>query len=622
MKDLATGPGKLRRPDTLLAPELARELASLHSDQRDAALTGGNLLMVAGPGAGKTRTVAARIAYLLATTSTRRGVAALSYTDKAASEVTERLRRLGIAPGRRLASGTVHSFCLIHILKPYARFTSVPPPQGLTVLDDRSCSALWRAAGYEAGFRVDRNAITELSKARRLLAVGQSTAVRADYAEAVRCYEQKLVESHAMDFDSMPIRALRVLRESKQAAQMLTARFPYLVVDEYQDMGPVPHAIALELLGAGTQLTALGDSDQLVFAFQGADSRYMEELGTRDDFTTIRLSVNFRSGSAIVAAGHQALGRARDDRADIARGTPGTVTRMHVTGGIHEHARVTAEMVRARIDAGTRAEDIAVLHRGGQSTPALLTSALERAGIACDVEKSRRIPDGPLMNLVSRCAARRLAGPTLGASANADKTDQRRAVAPHVRRLGSDWQRKLVESGHSSAEKTPRALYIALLTVLDAPDREDAPSDATAFMRALAELLDLDHLAAGSSDQRDRSVPADLRTLCEAGLTMAELSGERAPGQVAVTTYHSSKGREFDVVVLPCLVNGILPHYHERGVRLGHARNAFYVAVTRARHEVVLVSGDQYTDSNGRSRYEGPSPFLIGITAHRDDRPA
>lgn len=128
-------PGDLSS-DVRLSPLLAAELAALDQGQRAAAMHNGNLAILAGPGAGKTRTLVARVGYMLAITSEHRGVAAITYTDATAREVSHRLRKLGMSPGRRLASRTVHAFCLHHILLPYGGLAGHPLPADFQVLDN------------------------------------------------------------------------------------------------------------------------------------------------------------------------------------------------------------------------------------------------------------------------------------------------------------------------------------------------------------------------------------------------------------------------------------------------------------------------------------------------------
>ncbi|GAA4101092.1 ATP-dependent helicase [Actinomadura miaoliensis] len=635
------GPGSaaLRLP-----PALAQEIANLHPQQRQAVRHQGNLVLVAGPGAGKTRTLVARVGHLLATTSPHRGVAAITYTEAAASEVTSRLRTLGMRPGRRLASRTVHSFCLHHILRPYARFTNVPFADNLTILDDTQTNQLWAHAAFEAGLPVKDKPDPLLTKIRRLMAAGEGLQdYQHQYLEAVRGYEQALINRGGLDFDAMPGRALAVLRASQPARDMLSARFRHLVVDEYQDLNPVLHAVVTELLAAGVQVTAVGDPDQTMYAFQGADIRYLKELHERDDFTTIQLTVNFRSGSTLVAAGRGVLGVDRGYRADPNQEAPGTVTIEEVPGDLDDHAQRAVDVVRQRIATGVPAEDIAVLYPGNRNLLNRLTAALRAADLPCDMERTRKIPSSPLADFVSACAARRLAGPVPGPADPFPPTCGRptggittppHAPAPRrrpssavptrtVRELAATWHRHRQAVGITLAEETPRSLARELLKVLDAPEREAPEDDAAAFLDHLIAHLNIDHVADLSSDLRDRQAPQALRTAAEDGLTMAELAGGRAPGRIMLTTYHSAKGREFSVVVLPGLVDGLMPFYFAtRGLSsraLKEQRHNFYVAVTRAQDEVVLIVGDLFTDPYHGVRHSGRSRFVSDIITHLDN---
>ncbi|MFJ4969808.1 ATP-dependent helicase [Streptomyces sp. NPDC088755] len=607
------------QPALRLPAALAREIADLHPDQRQAAQHEGNLVLVAGPGSGKTRTLVARVGHLLASTSSHRGVAAITYTDAAASEVTSRLRGLGMHPGRRLASRTVHGFCMHHILRPYARFTHVPFTDDLTVLEEKKTNALWAEASRAAGLPVKDKPEALLTKVRRLYAAGEDLdGYQHQYIRAVSFYEQALVDCNGLDFDAMPSRALAVLRASQEARNMLAARFPYLVVDEYQDLGPVLHAVVTELLDAGVQVTAVGDPDQTMYAFQGAHIRYLKGLHERVDFTTIQLSVNFRSGSTLVAAGRGVLGMDRGYEADPSQEAPGAVTLEEVDGDLDDHAKRAVDVVRQRIVTGVPAEDIAVLYRGDKSLLRYLTKAFQDADIPCDMERTRKIPPGGIADFVSACAARRLAGPVPGLAEPIAQTHRKplSAVATKsVRELAATWHRHRKAAGITVADETPRVLARTLLAALDAPKREEPEDDASGFLEILLGAIGIDQLADLSADQRDQLAPKALRKAVESGLTMAELAGGRAPGRIALTTYHSAKGREFSIVVLPGLVDGLMPFYFaNRPISdLKEQRHNFYVAVTRARDEVVLITGDHFTDPYYGVRDRRRSRFVDDI---------
>ncbi|MER5227869.1 ATP-dependent helicase [Streptomyces flaveus] len=588
---------------TLLPPALAAELRGLHPDQRAAAIHHGNIVVLAGPGAGKTRTLVARVGYLLATTTSRhRGVAALTYTETAAHETTVRLRHLGLGLGRRLSSTTVHAFCLHHILRPYGRLIADPLPEDLTIPEASACRKLWDTAAYESGLDVNPHNRTTLERLRRLMAAGEPVAdYPTQYPSTVHRYEQLLRDNSALDFEAMTIRSLALLRQSRTAREQLVARFPHFVVDEYQDLGPVLHALVTTLLDAGAHISAVGDPDQVLYAYQGASPHYLQQLSSRPDFQSQQLTVNYRSGSALVAAGHAVLGEDRGYRAAPDRDDVGTVTILHADGDLDAHATRTVQVLRSRLAAGIPAEDIAVLYRSQGPLLSALSTAIQTAGIPLDQEKQRRRPSGPLADLIAACAARRLAGPLPGPSTATGTSPHRRTAgispARTLRDLAATWYRQLLLAGLDAPDDTHRSLSRRLASLLDAPHRETHTHPASNFLTALRDTLRIPQIAQSSPDQRDRDTA---RVLADTdNLTMAELAGGQIPGHIALTTYHSAKGREFQVVILPGLIEGLLPrHYPGKpptGEEIAEARRAFYVAVTRAKTETVLIGGDLYT---------------------------
>ncbi|MEU6988517.1 ATP-dependent helicase [Streptomyces sp. NPDC046324] len=597
-----------------LPAALAQEFADLSPEQREAAWHQGNLVVLAGPGAGKTRTLVARIGYLLATTSRHRSVAAITFTDTAAAEVGARLRRLGMSGGRRVASNTIHGFCLRHILRPYARFTDVVFPDQVTVSDDRQLKAWWEQAALDSrlGQVTDRD-ITNLNRQRRQLAAGEGPeSFDPRYLETIARFQGLLDEHQALDFDAMTERALAVLRSSPQVRRMLAARFPHLVVDEYQDLGPVLHAIVLTLLDSGVQITAVGDPDQMMFTFLGADARHLEELRQRTDFASRVLSVNFRSGARLIEAGLRVLGTSHDYRPAPDREELGLITHTWVDGDLDAHAARAVAIAQERISAGTLPEEVAVLYPGKGPLLKYLKAELDRTHLAYDAEKARKIPSGPITDFISDCTGRHLSGPLPGAGARVAGAAQARTVMD----LATLWHRRLIDAGLVIEEDTPRRLARRLTALLDTP-HTPAPSDlAGTLLEDVCTALELDALAQASSDERDHTALDECRAACAAGLTLAELAGGRSPGRITLTTYHSSKGREFDAVILPGLINKHVPYYGQYGLtdtELHIARRNFYVALTRARHEVVLLTGNFFTDAWGSVRHTSPSIFAMDV---------
>lgn len=610
--------------DVFLPAALAAELTELHPRQRAAALHQGPLVVLAGPGAGKTRTLVARVGYLLAhVVSEHRGVAAITYTDAAAAELAVRLERLGVRPGRRLATRTVHSFCLQHILRPYGEFSGQEPAENTQIIDDTRAERLWERAAEGAGIPLGRNGVRSdlptLQTVRRLLAAGLSVATyQSRYASAVRDYEQRLRRGRLLDFEAMTTRALEVVSGNEAVRKLIAARFPYIVVDEYQDLGPVLHRLVLELASAGVTVTAVGDPDQTMYEFQGADPRYLRELHEVHHFTAIPLVLNYRSGDALIAAGRAALGA---DRGYESAGTSvgaGEVTVRHVDGTLAAHAGAAAEVVRDAVAMGTAPEEIAVLYRGMDFFRDLLADAMTSHGIAFDIERGARVPRSPLSSLVGGCTARRLSGPVPGPEVPLGRLARSPALAPTVSALAKTWHMIRVDAGLEIVDETPRALARGLVEVLDDVGRETAAEDCGAFYARLSQVLDLNRMAEASRDGRDRLAVDVLDTVVPEGLSMAELAGGRAPGRTVITTYHSAKGREFSLVVLPGLVDGFIPFVRANSVPSAHSlavsRREFYVAVTRAQNGVVLLTGDRF-EWFGNVRRTRRSRFVDDICA-------
>ncbi|GII56131.1 hypothetical protein Pth03_45200 [Planotetraspora thailandica] len=251
---------------------LAAELAALNDEQREAAQHLGNLAVLAGPGSGKTRTLVTKIGYLLAARqiSPWRSIAAIAYARSAAREVTMRLRSLGITPGRQLVSSTLHSWCLGSILRPYGPLVGVPVPGPGSIIDEKSTewASLFESCQDDLGIRPDK---AEIVRARRVRAAGEEDEEVTHLFEFARLFDQRLLSAGLFDYDLMVSQSLRIVRENASVSKMIGARFPWMIVDEYQDLGPVLHALVLHLNEQeNVQIAAFGDPDQTVMAFAGA----------------------------------------------------------------------------------------------------------------------------------------------------------------------------------------------------------------------------------------------------------------------------------------------------------------------------------------------------------------
>jgi DNA helicase-2/ATP-dependent DNA helicase PcrA len=612
---------------------LAAELKELNDDQRRAVLHRESVVVRAGPGSGKTRTLVAKVGYLLETVVTeRRGVAAITYTRHAAREITRRLTCLGIRPGRRLAASTLHSWCLNSILRPYGPLVGMPVPGPGSVVDeysDKWVRLLQRCmddAGVMGAAQYERSSITKI---RRDLAAGNDRDLSDPMVCAAQMFDQRMLEHGWFDFESMIAQALRIIHEHPKAGHLIAARYPWVIVDEYQDLGPVLHSLVLTLHNeASVQIAAFGDPDQSVMGFTGADPRYLNSLADDrpEEFLDVPLRFNYRCGQAIIAASHAALNQERPHRACPSRDDPGIIEPVAVAGGLDEHAAMATTKIDELTARGVPAHRIAIIYpRRGPLLNELLT-ALDASQHEYVHERDERLPEGDLADFVRDCAARALSGPQPTGSQDDGATTAvtlPELAYTYIHLRGISGMPEL--PGYSAGRRLAAQLNHATVDEL-----QDEPLGT--WLTGLADSLELADLAAASPAQRDQQALADFyRADREHALTVADIAaGSLRTGKVTLTTYHSAKGREWDIVILPGLVEGIMPRWtwykpHKRYVQpapgdLEQDRRAFYVGLTRAKDAVILIHGTYWeTEWGARNKVgTGTSRFVLDVLDHLD----
>ena len=570
-------------------PATGSLLDGLDPDQRAAAAAQGPLLIIAGPGTGKTRTLTHRIAHQV----TERGVPArhvlaITFTRRAAQEMRDRLAVLCPGPDRELTVTTFHGLGL-RILHEHHDAAGLGPR--FAVADE---TARLRVAAELTGSERD---------GRRLLA---GLAEDPDGALALR---KELITRDLVDFDGLTEMTAALLRDNPAVAAGLRDRWPRISVDEYQDIDPVQYDLLRAVSGDGAGLTAIGDPDQAIYGFRGADVSIFGRFTA--DFpaaAVVELTRNYRSDPAIVTAAVQAIAPATlvpgrrvqgmvAVRGDPAAGDPlGGVT-VHEAADEHAEAAWIAAMIDQllggasfhSLDSG-RADghdhgrlglaDIAVLYRtDAQAGP--LGQALTRAGLPFQKRShdllARRAGVTDIMREI------RLLNPAVPAPAGGSRDG-----------AGADVYQQLTAAVHALASAR-------------------GEKDATVIdIRAAGELLA--PLARRCGDDLDR-----FRT--EIGLgAETDVLDPRAEA-VTLLTLHGAKGLEFDVVFLAGCESGLLPLRLPgsgpagpalRGVDVAGERRLLFVGMTRARGKLLLSYAARRT-RHGAEAPAGRSPFLAAI---------
>ena len=381
-------------------PAAEQLLQGLNPAQYEAVIyQGGPLLIVAGAGSGKTRVLTHRIAYLLATGRARGSeILAITFTNKAAAEMRERLETLVGGAGKYMWVLTFHSAC-VRILR--REHEAAGLRSSFSIYDATDSQRLITLIVRELG--IDPKRFTPKAFANRISdlknelitplqfaeTANTSNPFERHLAEVYRAYNQRLKAANALDFDDIIMRTVQLLRAKPAIAQLYRRRFRHVLVDEYQDTNHAQYVLVRELVGVGSQgpsgeLTVVGDSDQSIYAFRGATIRNIEEF--EKDFPnshTILLEQNYRSTQNILSAANAVISQNDGRRAKNLWTALGDGEKIvgYVADSEYDEARwVSQEIERLGEENGVRPGQVAVFYRTNAQSRAL-EEAFMRAGV-------------------------------------------------------------------------------------------------------------------------------------------------------------------------------------------------------------------------------------------------
>ncbi len=630
------------------APE-PREDASLmdiplNEDQRKAVRhREGHLLIVAGPGTGKTHTLTHRMACLARQDTTPDRMLAVTFTNKAAGELKSRLGDLLDSEARHAMVGTFHGICLA-LMRQWSRHVSIPFSLSVATPDDqdRVARAQWPLDNTTQRRR-------RLEEVARWKASGRT----GEIPEAVSAYTRLLRRHGLLDFDDVILETTKLLHSDERFRQSVHERFRYVFVDEYQDINPAQHALLKILVEGGARITAIGDPNQAIYGFRGADTRYFHSF--EDDFPGAKvqyLKENYRSAASLLDASSQVMG------ASDVTAAPPLVAALYVQGHlviretrsdkaeaeyvVHQIERMVGGTSHFSQDSGRLEDgadpgeersfgDIAVLYRMNSQHTAVV-EALDRSGIPYQVAGDTSLINRPgvqemvtLLQLgdgrtVTTGSALRCLSSTIDGLGDRtvelieDLWKQRTQITiDHVGEL-MDHPRLLMKRSRIGVE--------ALMSDLKTMNSDLEKRTAADILKNLARTSIWDKLKwrypRADESLRELTRYARIETELPVLLDRLLLSQEydaygQASEHVNLMTLHAAKGLEFPVVFVVGCEDGLVPLQHD-GMEsdLDEERRLFYVAMTRAKERLYLVRSKKRM-LFGETRSTRPSPFLTDI---------
>ena len=641
------------RPPTPAAGDLVEGLTA--PQEASVIHRGGPLLIVAGAGSGKTRVLTRRIAHLIATGDAAPWqILAITFTNKAADEMRRRVADLVGPRAERMWVSTFHSAC-VRILR--AHGDRLGYKGSFTIYDDadsrRLVEIIARELDIDTKKMSPRSMLGQISqaKSKRQGPVAFRAAAISIFdrriADVYDLYQQRMLAANAMDFDDLLLNAVRLFDEHPDVLEHYRTRFTHILIDEYQDTNAVQNALAVQLAGGHRNIVVVGDSDQSVYRFRGADiSNILDFEQAFPDATAITLDQNFRSTQTILDAANAVITNNVSRKPKSLwtdQGMGDQIVRYRAEDEHDEAEWVAHEIVRLRGDQGLKWGDVAIFYRTNAQSRAL-EEAMVRAEVPYRVVGGTKFYDRKEVKDVL-AYLRVLVNPD-------DEVSWRRIVNVPKRGVGDQSVAKLAgfagqrglsfggavaEAGEAGVGgKAGKALedladlldelraQMAVPDLVDengdavapgpAPEAPDPPADADPGSPALLgpgelvtavvertgyrnELLSEGTIEAlGRVENVDElvGVADEYRTLAEfleAASLVADSDQLDGDGTaVSLMTMHIAKGLEFPAVFLVGMEDGIFPHMRSLGdpVELEEERRLCYVGITRAERHLYL----------------------------------
>lgn len=551
----------------------------------------GNTVVLAGPGSGKTTVLTLKTMHLLnGVISEPQGLACLTYSREAAREFTDRLKELGLVKRENVFLGTVHSFCLTEILGRFCDVYLLAIPMPIKIAPEKVKNEIFKKAKEETGYTDKYLKIDRINRSRLLRISGKShiNIDNDEIAETVADeYEKLLYQAGYIDYESIIIESTKLLQEKSYVRECIAAKYPWLLIDEYQDLGRPLHEMVLSLIdNTKINFFAVGDPDQSIYGFQGAVPDYLIELAERSDVKKIHLINNYRSNQDIIDGSEMVLNQKRGYLAKTREDEHATYQFITVNEELEDQIDYFVSKTFPMLtEAGIPHEEIAVLV-GNNSECNSIAQACQKKDIPYYIVK-HQFNRSDFVKWIENCA-----------SWVEGKTET------YFDEIGSFWI-SLVTNNGSVYLTDDEKLYICERLFKVLKDSKVYEKNLTIWFRHLRKELRFDHYFDNNDyfqDEKDNidNLEDEMSGDEYAGYGIDKFSKIGKPeNQIVISTRHSSKGLEFEAVIMMGMEDDHFPSFYVKNDSklLEETNRLCFVCVSRAKRVCVLMRSEYYTIS-------------------------
>ncbi|NRA85001.1 MAG: ATP-dependent helicase [Gammaproteobacteria bacterium] len=571
-----------------------------------------NCAVIAGPGSGKTKTLVLKVAKILnEEINDYQKVACITYSRQCCKELQQRFKKIGLSSNANLYLGTVHSFCLSQIVSPLAHLVETELPAIYSIANEKQRNDCFDSAKNHIGDAAKYCNFATMTNYRMSYLERDEHFNSNDilYANLVTNYERFLRSCGLVDFDDLILITRKLIKDYAWVRDILKAKFPIIVIDEYQDLGKPLHEIVLLLVEHGIKIIAVGDVDQSIYGFTGAHPELLLSLSERSDFEKIEMKLNYRSAQNIVnlsdgfVGAHKGVVAHHKDRVAI-------IDYHLCPNGLEEQVDEALKKALSCVDLleNRTLSDIAILYPDAKTGDIVAQKASEMGLFYSRIDNNAPYRKNPMTVFIEDCASW----------------------------ITHDWQEESKNIYLSEIIKTftnfilnhTNDLDTSVLKLVkflwDSKNRLHqitAEEFVTKMMNENFEVfLNETHINDDFSEvlKMQKSLKND-GVLHNINLHMLGDNRDKS-NKINLITYHSSKGCEYDVVIAIGLDNGVFPRLvydfssyqwcYPADKELQEKRRLFFVALTRAKYDVHFFKSEYFLTSRGAKKYYGQSIFL------------